>query len=144
MKKIIVLLMANLFVCGLLFVQSCGKKDPSPTEQASAILTSGFWKMKTVLVDGVDQTNIYKGLTITFTSSAYTTTNGGQVWPASGTWIFSDNTGKAIIRSDGLPISIPSSTDNNTLILKLSWAKTTFGPGRASSLKGENVFTFGK
>lgn len=143
MKKIIVLLMANLFVCGLLFVQSCGKKDPSPTEQASAILNSGLWKMKTVLVDGVDQTNIYKGLTITFTSSAYTTTNGGQVWPASGTWIFSDNTGKAITRSDGLPVTLPSA-DNNTLVLKLTWSKTTFGPGRASSLKGDNVFTFGK
>jgi hypothetical protein len=130
---------------GLLFIQSCGSKgsDPSPVDQMKAILIAGTWNLQTVSVDGVDKTSVYTGLTIKFTGDNFTATNGRAVWPASGTWQFADDTGKNIIRGDGLPIAIEEATATK-LVLKFNWNQNTLGSGRISSVKGQNIFTFGK
>jgi hypothetical protein len=138
----------KLAACGLLFsiitLQSCGKKnDPIPvTEQTKAILRANTWKMTNVTVDGTDKTSVYTGLTLSFTDTDYTTTNGGVVWPGSGTWSFADATGKLITRSDGLSITVEEAIATS-LRLKLTWNKTTLG-GRTESVGGVHVFSFGK
>jgi hypothetical protein len=135
--------------CGLLLIalialQSCGKKsDPTPpTEQTKAILKANTWNMATVTVDGTDRTSVYTGLTLSFTDTDYTTTNGRAVWPASGTWVFADPTGKVITRNDGLQITVEEAVAGS-LKLKLTWNKTTLG-GRAESVAGVHVFSFVK
>jgi hypothetical protein len=129
----------------MLSVLSCGKSsttDPSPSDQMKAILTSGTWKLQTVLVDGADKTSTYTGLTLNFTGTSYSSTNGRVIWPAGGGWQFADETGTHITRDDGLPVAIGDASASK-LVLTLTWTKTTLG-GRGGSLKGVNIFTFGK
>ena len=129
----------------VLFVVGCkgSGSDPSPVDEMRSVLTSGKWTLQNVTVDGVDKTATYTGLTLTFTATGFTSTNGHIVWPASGTWQFSDDTGKTITRDDALTVSIGEATTAK-LVLMLTWSKTTLGPGRAESLKGNHVFTLTK
>jgi hypothetical protein len=137
-------LAVGILLMGIILIQSCKGDDPIPaTEQVKEVLKSGAWKMQTVTVDGTDQTTVYKNLTLTFSDTGFNTTNGGMAWPASGTWKFTDDTAKAIERSDGLTITIDEATTTK-LVLRLTWSKTTIGLGRTASVKGVNVFTFGK
>ena len=149
MKKItnlnLTVTIALLF--GLVFAQGCGSSgsDPAPntSDQVKAILTSGTWKINSVVVDGTDESGVYENLTLNFTSTAYSTTHGNAIWPASGEWSFSDTNGETIKRSDGLLITV-TSAEASKLILRLNWNSTTIGPGRVLSVGGTNVFTFGK
>ena len=143
MKKTISIVLLLMINGNLILLQGCKKDDPLPeTERVKNLLKANTWRMQTVTVDGIDQTLVYAGLTLTFTDTNYSTANGGAVWPATGTWTFADQTGKLITRSDGLPVSIEEATTTK-LSLKLTWAKTTLG-GRASSIAGVHVFVFGK
>lgn len=126
---------------------SCKEKgDPLPTpsvlDETRSKLTANGWNMQGVSVDGVDQTIVYKGLAIQFGESNFTTTNGGVVWPASGTWSFVTEEGTTIKRDDGIEIKIEFA--ETSLKLTLRWMKTTLGGGRLNSVKGVNVFTLVK
>ena len=125
---------------------SGGGGDPEPVvtqaEEVSKILTSSTWKLNTVSVDGSDQTNVYKGLTLNFSSTLITSSNGGLVWPASSTWKFTDETATTIDRGDGIKVGI-SEAKSGKLLLVLTWSKTTLGSGRVSSVKGQHTFSFG-
>lgn len=120
---------------------SCGS-DPNPTAQDKVLrmLTANNWIMQTVTVDDVDKTDFYNGLTIVFTTSNYSTTNGGGIWPASGTWTFTSSDGTTIQRDDGTEIYVD--VTNTTLKLTFTWNEVTLGNGRISSLTGLHVFTF--
>jgi hypothetical protein len=136
-----------LNVVGLLYVSGCGGGgDPAPpkteSQKATEIMTQGTWTMQSVSVDGADKTSIYAGLKITFTSTGFSASNGGGVWPNMGTWQFTDNTGKTMKRDDGLTITLTELTDKK-MVLTLTWRETTLG-GRESSVEGSHVFTFGK
>lgn len=132
-------------ITSLLFFQSCKKDDPTiaETDRVAGLLKANMWKMQSVMVDGMDKTTIYTGLILNFTATGYTTTNGGAVWPASGTWMFADATAKLITRSDGLALTVEEITTTK-LSLKLNSTKTTLGGGRTSSVAGNHTFVFGK
>ncbi len=126
------------------FCQNCKKSDVvSESERVQGILESTGWKINAANVDGVDQISTYAGLVLNFSGSNYTSANGGVVWPASGTWKFSDDSGKNIERNDGLKIIVTQAT-TSTLILTFNWDKTTLSSGRVQSVKGQNIFTFQK
>ena len=142
-------LLLSLLTLAIMIVQltSCGKKsDPAPAvsaqDQVKAQLIANPWKLQSVSVDGVDQTSVYTGFGITFTGSGYTTSKGGSVWPASGTWTFANTDGTDIKRDDGLDVQILVTA--TSLKMTLTWTKTTLGGGRIESLKGQNVFTMTK
>jgi hypothetical protein len=131
-----------IIVMGLFLFNCTKKSDPIPeTERVKQLLISSPWKVQTVTVDLVDQTPVYAGLTLSFTETAYTTTQGGFVWPASGTWVFADNTGKTISRSDGLSITVVEVTPTQ-LALKFTWLKGTLSGGKSLSVAGVHLFTF--
>ena len=139
----------NSIIIGVILAQlaGCKKSDPAPatpTAQATvqAKLVSSTWKMQSVSVDGVDQTSVYKGLALNFTATSFTSTNGGVVWPASGTWSFTSTDATAIKRDDGIQVNMV--VTDTTLKLTLTWTKTTFNGGRVESVKGQNVFTMTK
>jgi hypothetical protein len=142
-----VVLLINILLM-VMMLQSCGGKgdDPAPVEEketdkiAKLLSTGGTWAVQSVIVDGVEKTSVYKDLKLTFTTTGYTTTGGGAVWPASGTWKFTDDTAKVIERNDGLLINL-SEVSENKLVLGLQWSKSTLGPGRAASVAGQHVFT---
>jgi len=132
-------------------LSSCGGDgggDPTPTpvskqDEVKAKLTSPTWKMVSVSVDGTDKTSLYKDLSLKFTATGFTSTSGGAIWPASGTWSFTSAEATAIKRDDGLEVTLQEVTDTS-LKLALTWSKTTIGPGRAESVNGKHVFSFGK
>ena len=115
---------------------------PSVLDITRTKLMANQWKMQDVNVDGVDQTLVYRGTTIQFGESSFTTTNGGVVWPASGNWFFTTDDGTFMKRNDGVEIKVE--VTEARLKLTLLWMKTTFGAGRQNSVKGMNVFTFVK
>ena len=111
----------------------------SPQDQAKALLTSGTWKIQSEAVDGVDKTSSYTGFTITFSASGYTTTKGGGIWPASGSWSFQGTSATTIVRNDNTVIQIV--VTDSSLVMTISWTTTTLGSGRAEATSGNNVFT---
>ena len=124
---------------------SCGGggEELTPEEKTVELLvgkgsTTKTWSLQSVDVDGVDQTDVYSGLTIKFTEGGYIATNGGTIWPASGTWTFSSGSSTTIKRDDGTTVELLVTED--TLQLTLTWTKTTFGPGRVSSVSGLHKF----
>lgn len=157
------ILIAALAITALLIIQSCGgdgdpDPDPEPTAAELAVinLTNGTWKVNSVTVDGVDKTSMFTNMSITFTpasmtngkpsslNGSFTSTNGGLVWPSSGNWSFTNtNDGTNLSRSDGLSIQLTTLTATS-LKMSLAWSQTTYGEGRAKSLKGQHEFTMGK
>ncbi len=117
---------------------SCGKNDPPPTVEA--LLKAKVWTLTSTTVDNIE-TPVYDGLTLRFGSSTYTTTNGGALWKASGTWQFADADKKTIRRDDDLLITVES-VNANKLVLSFVWDITTFSGGRGSSIAGQHVMTF--
>lgn len=137
-------LVTNSLLVSITLLQACETNEPqSESARVMEILTSHPWTVQTVTVDGSDKTFMYADMTLSFTNTTYNTSNGGIVWPAADTWTFADDTGKSISRGDGLTIAIEEAVENR-LILKLTWANTTLGPGRTSSLSSEHRFTFVK
>jgi len=131
-----------LAIFALVGLSDCKKKDPSPQDGIKSQLVGPIWKIKTVLVDGVDYTSSYAGMTIIFRETTYNTTNGGVVWPASGTWSFNAADGTKIIRDDGVEVTVAVTAAQ--LDLLLFWPTSTFGGGRSNSVKGNHTFTFTK
>lgn len=149
-KRIVAAFLLIATVATLIHLSGCkgGAADPTPApaskqDEVKAILTSPTWKMQSVTVDGADKTSIYKDLTLKFSASSFTTTNGGAVWPATGTWSFTTADAAAVKRDDGLEVKLQEVTATS-LKLALTWSKTTLGPGRIESVSGQHVFSFGK
>lgn len=145
MKKIVfnILVIGLISLYGVFFLAGCDQ-SPSLTEaeKAIALLKSATWKINTVTVDGALGIS-FKNMTLSFTSSTYSTANGSVVWPASGSWTFSDATGKVIKRDDGVDVTVEAISET-ALILSLTWSKTTLGKGRNQSITGKHVFIFSK
>jgi hypothetical protein len=139
LRTIISLLVSVAVIVALANLAACKKSDPAPSNTSK--LTANNWVMQSVTVDGVDKTSVYSGLTIKFTDTAYTTTHGGVVWPASGTWHWTNNEQTVFERNDGLPVT--AEVTATTLKLSLVWATTTLG-GRVQSVAGQHIFNFVK
>lgn len=134
----------SMFVIGILFnCSSSSAPTLSKQDQVKAILTASAWKVKTVSVNDTDKTSVYPNLGLSFTSTAFASTNGAAVWPASGTWTFTSADATAITRNDGLVVTLQEVT-STSLKLAITWNKNTIGSGRIESVSGQNVFSFGK
>jgi hypothetical protein len=145
MKKIFNLILVVSSMVLFVHLTGCGGGSNGPTakEVNTQKLIANTWKLSTVTVDAVDKTALYTGLTVKFTATSYTSTSGGVVWPASGTWSFTDEAGKIIKRSDNQEITITEISDT-ALKLTLTRTQGTFGPGRVESVAGVHVFNMVK
>ncbi len=131
-----------LLIVSVLFkISGCNEEETfTPNEKTEELLTAPVWKLTETKIDGV-VSDIYDGLTLSFDSRTYTTTNGGNLWPTSGTWEFVGDKGDKILRDDGLAIMIES-VNASQLVMSFTWATTTVDGGRAGSLKGFHLMTF--
>ena len=140
-KYFSVFLIASLMVsaAGLATLSSCGGGgDPAPDQNLS-----GHWKVGSVTVDGVDQTSLFTGFTITFSNPNYNTSAGGPVWPANGSYVLNGGGSFFTRTPDGLQVQLTELTETS-LKMTLTWSKKTYGSGRTQSIKGQHVFTMGK
>jgi hypothetical protein len=131
----------------LIMINGCKKKseDPQPSkqEEIKSKLIAATWKVQSVTVNGVDKTDIYKNLTLKFTTSNYSSTNGLPVWPSSGGWSFTNGDASVFRGDDGIDVDILEVSATN-LKLGLDWNTTTIGSGRVGSVKGDHIFSFVK
>jgi len=131
-------------VVTLPFLSGCKREDRETEADKKSRILQGTWSMESVTVDGVDRSTIYEGLTLSFTLSTYTTTNGLPVWPEYGTWRFEDVSARIILRDELIRIEVVEVSPAK-LTLKFPWEDTTFGPGgRGNSVAGEHIFTFSR
>lgn len=115
---------------------------PSEQERVTEMLTAGgTWTLSSAKVDGTERSDIYAGLTINFTSTGFTTTNGGELWPASGTWHFESGSDDTIVFDNGMTVTVTSVSEDE-LHINFEWTEHTFEPGRLKSIPGEHVFVF--
>lgn len=135
-------LLSFLIIFGLITLSNCGSKDPEPTEaeKTTKLLTASTWKLQSLTIDGVSDSKFFKGLTLTFTETGYTSTNGDPIWPATGTWEFTDGatTARKIKRNDNVEVTIDEITATG-VTFSIQWNKTTT-EGRASSIAGKHIF----
>lgn len=126
---------------------SCKKDDdPSATERNLDLLTSSNWQLSRVSVNGVDKTALFEGLTLRWAeNNTFTTTHGGVMWPATGTWSFADGSAQQLFLSlnnlDDAEVTIETLTATS-LIVSLHWNETTIGQGRTKSVEGDHIFEF--
>lgn len=144
LTKLISFMALSMLIIQLSGCGDSGASDPTPSAQDAikTKLTANKWNLKTATVDGVDKTAVYQDMAITFTSGNYSSTNGGGIWPASGTWSFNVTDGSAIKRDDGLIMTVD--VTDATLKLSFTWSKTTLGGGRSTSVSGQHTLLFGR
>ncbi len=130
-----------ILVFVLIRISGCAKEEKfTPNEKTEELLMAQVWELTEVKIDGV-VSDLYSGLTLSFGSKTYTTTNGGKVWPAFGKWEFIGEKGDKILRDDGLQIDIISANASQ-LVLSFIWNSTVFDGGRTGALKGLHQMTF--
>ncbi len=125
---------------------SCKDDDPSATEQTIKRLAAHEWTLTKVTVDGVDRTSVYEGLVLVWDKNhTFSTTNGGVIWPSTGTFSFTDKAGKSLLvaltNNEETHVSIETLT-NTRLIISFHRNESTLGQGRVRSIGGEHVFEF--
>ena len=145
--KILPICTAIILTCFLSFI-SC-KNDDSPSvtevERVKNLLIGNTsigtqWNVASVTVDGIDYTDEFVGLTLTFSEGSVTSTNGKAVFDSSDSWAFTDESASIISTgSTGLQITIQN-ISNNSLVLSFILDEDVYG--RSEAVAGENVFTF--
>ena len=118
-----------------------GPASPKATEIAFEKL-AGQWTLGqfgSIKVDGADVSANYSGFALSFTDGGYTTTNAGELFNASGTWDWADESGRVVTLDDGKTVNIQQLTPNKFVF---SFTKSD-GPVRAG-LAGNYVITVEK
>ncbi|GAB5526038.1 MAG: hypothetical protein Roseis2KO_39100 [Roseivirga sp.] len=144
MRKTRFSLILTLCACittGLL-LSGCKKDDPDPQEEQIKAL-AGTWNLSSVTNDGSDVTTQYQQFTLTLTTEkTYSTTNGGNPWPASGTFDFPDDiVTDRVTRDDNVVVTI---SEVSATLLVLSFNVNSVGSGTAAGITGSFTFTLTK
>ncbi|GAB5526043.1 MAG: hypothetical protein Roseis2KO_39150 [Roseivirga sp.] len=122
-----------------LTLSSCKSDDSNPEEEKLRELTAS-WRVDSVINDGQDVSSQYAGFTLTVEGTkTYSTVNGGNPWPAQGTFDFVNNNLDLIRRDDGVDVSIANLTATE---LSLTFNISTVR-GTANGTEGiTGAFTF--
>jgi len=123
----------------VLAIQGCKERNnPDPlTVQLNRL--GQTWQLGEVVNDGINVTDKFTGFTLTITTNkSFTTLNGANAWPASGTFEFIGDNKNILLRSDGLEITILSINATN---LQLTFTQTELPGGRTSGITGEFNFS---
>jgi hypothetical protein len=140
MKRIMNIVFALSTITAVVLMSGCGAEQAeTETERVNRLLANGKWSLQDAVVDGVNQTDVYSGFTVTFTTAGFTTTNGEVIWPASGTWTLNDGA-NALTRNDNLVVTIDELSETK-LVMGFINSETTFEPGRVRSVGGDHTFT---
>lgn len=124
-----------------LMLSGCKKDDPDPQEEQIKAL-AGTWNLSSVRNDGADVTTQYQPFTLTLTTDkTYSTTNGGNPWPASGTFDFMNETLIDQVMRDDNVVVIISEVSANTLVLNFNISRVR---GTAAGITGSFTFSLTK
>lgn len=111
---------------------SCKKDDPNPEEEKLKELAAS-WRVDSVINDGQDVTSQYTGFVLSVEGTkTYSTVNGGNPWPAQGTFDFVNGNLDQIRRDDAVNVTITNLTPTQ---LSLTFNITTVR-GTANGTEG--------
>ena len=137
MKKLMIcaiaLSMFSLLGCG-------GGSDPETAQQKASKILPGSWKLSggSIKVDGKDESTQYPGFTLSFTEKGYSSSNGGKLFKASGTWKWKDGKTDKVILLGKKEITITELTAS-----KLAFT-FTFAGAKAAGIPGSYAVTLTK
>ena len=143
----IIYLVAIAMILALSLISGCNSDDPEPSaKEKQTDLLAKKWNIKTevksVTLNGDDDTDNWPGFTVTFYSNgAYVASNISaerlnNVWSSSGDWQFkSDSNLNTIVRDDGVEIII--TIDEANLSMSFNYSQSN---GRVSGIDGEWLF----
>lgn len=136
-SQLIFYALSIIFLSPLIF--SCKKNDPNPEEEKLKELAAS-WTLETVVNDGQDVTSQYTGFILSVEGTkTYSTINGGNPWPAQGTFDFVNQNFDLFRRDDGINVTIANLTPTD---LSLTFNITTVR-GTANGSEGiTGAFTF--
>ncbi len=102
-------------ILAAIIMMGCNNDDPlAPTLNELAYeKLAGQWSIAqfgSIKVDGADVSANYPGFSLSFTEGGYTTTNGGDLFSASGTWEWLGEEGNQVALDDGKEITLTSLT----------------------------------
>ena len=137
-KSIVTMLSLFFMLAGLLLFPGCGDKTEPESERVKKLLVAGEWGVQSVNGNAIDLTSVYKNLKLTFKDGTFTSAGGEPIWPASGSWNFTDPSAKKISAASP-EITILEVTDKK-LSYSLPWTKTTVTGGRIESIPGDITF----
>jgi len=145
-KKSLYYLSTGIIFLLILLINSCkSETELTLQEQVTAqlIADGDSWGMENVTIDDVDESGSFGNLSIKFEANSFTATNGGVVWPSTGTWTFTTEEATSFTRDDGVVVLIESIVADG-LAISLEWDKTTLDAdgGRVLSRKGKHKFRF--
>lgn len=142
-KSLSPVLLAVLLLMESFLYSACDGGEEPKTQRQSTLekLMAKTWKIKSVTADGVDVTSKFAGMSITFTETTFTVSNGSTLWSATDAWSFVNDEAVSIKRADNVQVEI-ASLSASSLTLTLQWSKSTFAPGREQSVSGNYTFVF--
>lgn len=130
----------SLLFLVLVLAFSCKKKTELDEKTIQLDKLSATWSVSQAENDGSDVTSQYSGFTLTVDQLNYTTQNGGNPWPSSGTYDFKQGDLFTLVRSDGTEIKIEELT-STSLILSFNYTAVN---GRTSGVTGDFTFSMTK
>ncbi len=125
-----------------------GTTDPTPGVDSLQATIDGLakkWTPSGVTLDGVNVSDDWSGVSVTFTANKSFTVSGlsqenSLIWPSTGTYSFPDeNKPLKILRNDGIEITLKNLTSTS---VDVSFAITGRTGGRGAGLSGNYSFSF--
>jgi hypothetical protein len=119
---------------------ACSDDDAAADPQAALLNTWALTGDGYIQKDDVDVSGEYQGLTISFQSNGvYTTTEGGDLFPATGTWKWADGSTSALVLDGSWAVTVSGlSTTHLQLSLTHDDGITS---GRKTSLAGDYILS---
>lgn len=135
------IIMLCIYLTTGLLLSSCKKDDPDPQEEQIKALT-GTWSLGSVSNDGSDVTDRYQQFTLTLTTDkTYSTTNGGNPWPARGTFDFMNETLTDQVMRDDNVVVVINEVSASSLVLSFNISSVR---GAAAGITGSFTFSLTK
>lgn len=130
-------------ILSMLVFAGCQNDDPEgiTLQQQAFEKLAGDWTFGvdgSIVVDGVDVSANYPGFSLSFADGTYQTTNGADLFDASGTWEWIDDEAGQIRLNDGREITIQTLTENRFVF------SFTFVGAVAAGIAGNYVVTVNK
>jgi hypothetical protein len=135
-----------LLVVLVIILSSCGGNGGGPEEPSEQDLAfeklSGAWTLNnggSINLDGNNVSANYAGFTLSFTDGSFTTTNAGDLFPASGTWEWVGEATNQIRTGRGKVVTISTLTTSS---FQFSFTKNA--SNAAAGIDGNYVIALNK
>jgi len=123
------------------FLTSCGPDDAvelSTAQELAFEKLAGEWTLKngegSIKLGGADISVNYPGFSLSYDDGAYSTTNAGTLFRATGTWEWQDEEARVILLDDGKEVTLVDLTETS-----FTFSFNYTGGGERAGLPGDYI-----